>query len=57
MLETGAADVLTRGIVPLETTQTEVFQAIQGDALLSASLWINSLVARKPAARRSRDKR
>jgi halorhodopsin len=45
MIETAAADVLASGTVPLEMTQTEVFQAIQGDALLSASLWINIALA------------
>jgi halorhodopsin len=32
-------------MVPLEMTQTEVFQAIQADSLLSASLWINIALA------------
>jgi len=45
MIETAAADLLAQGIVPLEMTQTDVFQAIQGDQLLSASLWINIALA------------
>ena len=45
MIETAAADVLAGGTVPLEMTQTEIFQAIQSDALLSASLWINIALA------------
>jgi halorhodopsin len=45
MIETAAADLLASGMVPLEMTQTEVFEAIQSDALLSASLWINVALA------------
>ncbi len=45
MIETAAADALASGMVPLEMTQTEVFQAIQADSLLSASLWINIALA------------
>ena len=45
MIETAAADVLASGMVPLEMTQTEVFQAIQADSILSASLWINIALA------------
>ncbi|EMA61083.1 halorhodopsin [Halorubrum kocurii JCM 14978] len=34
-----------QGIVPLEMTQTEVFQAIQDNGLLASSLWINIALA------------
>mgnify|MGYP000392151776 CR=1 FL=1 len=45
MIETAAADALARGIVPLEMTQTELFEYIQADQLLSASLWLNIALA------------
>jgi len=45
MLETATADLLASGTVPLEMTQTEIFQAIQSDGLLAASLWINIALA------------
>jgi halorhodopsin len=45
MIETAAADVLASGMVPLEMTQTEVFEAIQANSSLSASLWINVALA------------
>jgi halorhodopsin len=45
MIETAAADLLASGVVPLEMTQTDVFEAIQADSLLSASLWINIALA------------
>ena len=45
MIETAAADLLASGMVPLEMTQAEVFQAIRADSLLSASLWINVALA------------
>jgi halorhodopsin len=45
MIETAAADVLAQGLVPLEMTQTEIFEYIQSDALLSASLWVNIALA------------
>jgi halorhodopsin len=45
MIESTAADVLASRTVPLEITQAEVFQAVQADSLLSASLWINIALA------------
>jgi len=45
MIETAATDLLVQSIVPLEVTQTEAFQYIQSDALLSASLWVNIALA------------
>ncbi|MFO8114529.1 MAG: bacteriorhodopsin [Halorubrum sp.] len=45
MIETAAADLLASGMVPLEMTQTEVFQAIQENGLLASSLWINIALA------------
>ena len=45
MIETAAADALAQGIVPLQMTQADVFQAIRSDQLLSASLWINIALA------------
>jgi halorhodopsin len=45
MIETTAADVLASRVAPLEITQAEVFQAVQADSLLSASLWINIALA------------
>jgi halorhodopsin len=45
MIETAATDLLVQSIVPLEVTQTEAFQYIQSDALLSASLWGNIALA------------
>ena len=45
MIETAAAGLITQGTVPLEMTQTEIFQYIQADSLLSASLWVNIALA------------
>ena len=45
MIETAAADLLASGTVPLEMTQTEIFQFIQENASLSASLWVNIALA------------
>src|SRR6056297_3971834 len=45
MIETAAADLLASGMVPLEMTQTEIFQFIQDNTLLSASLWVNIALA------------
>jgi len=45
MIEPAAADALARGIVPLEMTQTEMFEYVQADPLLSASLWLNIALA------------
>ena len=45
MIEIAAADALAQGIVPLQMTQADVFQAIRSDQLLSASLWINIALA------------
>ena len=45
MIETAAVDLLVQGIVPLEMTQTEVFNQIQSNTLLNASLWINIALA------------
>jgi halorhodopsin len=45
MIETAAADLLASGTVPLEMTQTQIFEAIQSDTLLASSLWINIALA------------
>jgi halorhodopsin len=45
MLETAAVDLLTTGAVPLEMTQTEVYQAVQSNQLLNASFWANIALA------------
>jgi halorhodopsin len=45
MIETAAADLLAQSTVPLEMTQTEVFQFIQSNTLLASSLWINIALA------------
>ena len=45
MIETAAADILAGGMVPLEMTQTQIFEAVQSDTLLASSLWINIALA------------
>ncbi len=47
MIETAAADlaVLSQGLVPLEMTQAEVYQAVQDNTLLNASFWANIALA------------
>jgi len=45
MIETASADLLASGTVPLEMTQTQIFEAIQGNQLLASSLWINIALA------------
>ena len=45
MIETAAAGLIAQGTVPLEMSQTEIFQYIQADSLLSASLWVNIALA------------
>ena len=45
MIETAAADLLASGVVPLEMTQAEVYQAIQNNQALNASLWANIALA------------
>ena len=45
MIETAAFDLLVQGGVPLGTTQTEAYQAVQADQLLNASFWVNIALA------------
>ena len=47
MIETAAAElaVASQGVVPLEMTQTEVYQAVQADQLLNLSFWVNIALA------------
>ena len=45
MIETAAFDLLVQGGVPLGTTQTEAYQAVQSDQLLNASFWVNIALA------------
>ena len=47
MIETAAADVAiaSQGVIPMEMTQAEVYQAIQDDQLLNLSFWVNIALA------------
>ena len=47
MIETAAADVAiaSQGVVPMEMTQAEVYQAVQDNQLLNLSFWVNIALA------------
>ncbi len=47
MIETAAADVAiaSQGVIPMEMTQADVYQAVQDNQLLNLSLWVNIALA------------